>query len=184
MQTTDAKRLCQATGLPAFAELRLGHGGAWTGSRHEGSLFVAIGSVNDGDYSDDLLDDLIGEGRVVVYGTAMDGLFPASEIGRAAACELFRLGAAEVAAAIDERRNLASVLSPLELSLGGQPVMEQGADFMSLGKLWALAEYARGVQPLRDLDPEQVASQVYGKLLVSETPAGYAAEASGLRQLH
>ena len=184
MQTSNAKRTCQSTGLPAFAELRYGHGGAWTGSRHEGSLFVAVTAVPDGDYADDEIDRLIEEGRLVVYGTTIDGLFPASEIGPAAARELFRLGATEVAAAIEAGRALAGVVMPLSLSLCGQPVVEQGPDLMSLGRLWALTEYARGVQPLRELDPDAVADEAYAKLLLAETPAGSAAYAPALRTLH
>ena len=183
MQATNAKRLCHATGRPAFAQLRLGHGGAWTGSRHEGSLFVAVGAVEDGDYSDEEIDRLIEDGLIVVYGTVLDGLYPASEIGSAAACELFRLGAAEVAAAIDADRPLASVILPLNLALCGRGVLEQGPDLMSLGRLWALSEYARGVQPTRDLDPLQVGMDAYRDLVATESPAG-SANPPALRVLH
>lgn len=181
---SDAALVCSATGRPAYAELRLGQGAAWSGSRHDGSLFVAVSpDVHDGAYSDDQLDRLLSGGHVVLYGTLDEGLLPAGEIGLAAATELFIIGAGQIEEAIESGESISKAANPITACLVGRPARGQGPDITSLGRLWALTEYARGVRPLVDLDPKEVAAQVFADLVKAERP-GAGAEAPGLRRLH
>ena len=181
---SDAALVCQATGRPAFAELRLGQGAAWCGSRHDGSLFVTVSTeVHDGAYSDAELDRLLEDGKVVRYGTLDEGLLPAGEIGLAAATELFIIGAGQIEEAVDTGESISKAANPITAMLVGRPARAQGPDIVSLGRMWALTEYARGVRPLVDLDPKEVAAQVFADLVKAERP-GAGAGAPGLRTLH
>jgi len=149
--------------------MRLGQGEAWSGSRHDGLQFVAVShGVMDGAYSDDEIDRLLLTGELVAYGNHEDGLFPAGDVGLAAVTELFLIGAGQVEDALDAGGSLDDAVRPLTAALLGMAGRGQGPDVVSLGRLWAIKEYAKGIRPLVDLDPKVVAAQVYDDLVAVE----------------
>lgn len=177
--------VCSATGRPAFAELRLGRGAAWIGSRHDGMMFVVVSpDVRDGAYGDAEIDRLLESGHIVAYGSLEEGLFPAGEIGLPAATELFIIGAGQVEEAIEAGISLSTAVRPITAALLGVATVQQGPDLVSLGRLWALQEYARGVRPLVDLDPKAVAGQVYADLVATERRQAPKGAVPAMRVLH
>ena len=172
-------------GQTALTELKKGQGAAWTGSRHEGSLFVVVSpTVDDGGYSDEEIDALLEAGAIVKYFDQDDGFKPAREIGVTAAIELFVLGAAQVDGALTRNEALSEVVNPLSLTHLGRPTREQGADFMSLGRIWALMERAKGLKPFEVFNAREIGKVVFDDVIAADQQPHQAKRGPELRRLH
>jgi len=169
---------CVITGRPAHAEVCMGQVVAWQGSRHDGKLFVVVDQgLEEGAYCDEEVDKLVDKGSIVEFGNSVEGLLPASEIGHKAATELFLLGASYMADAVERKDSLTSEVNQLARAHLGHGGADQGADFVALGRLWALTEFAKGLKPFVDFDAHEIANVVYQDVLQSESPRGHLSSA-------
>ena len=182
MLHVDPELVCETTGRPAYAEFRMGQGAAWGGSRHDGSLFVAVSErVGDGGYCDEALDGMLDKGEIALYGDVATGLRPASELGRDAAVALFMQGVSYVTEALSGEGSWRDALAPLTMRLLGRPKRQEGPDFASMGRLWAFVESAKGLR-VADLSPETVGSRLFDDVVANEGPGGMTMSVPELRR--